>query len=298
MDPAPPQDEPERGITRPDLELVIRRAAELYTREADSDEFLSEAEVLRIADELGLPQRHVRRALYELPAPGSGDTTRVGRWYGPAQVQATRVVAGPPLPVMDRLEEYLVTREFLQLLRRQRDRAVFAPADDTISSVSRAVRRPQRHWHIARSRRVYVEVRAMPDEESHVRLELDLGRQRDRALKAGIAGGLAVGVPLAALVGLPAGAIIFDLAGGPAAAAAALSAGATAMGGTIAAGMAVGRARFRGRIENARIEMAALLDRLEAGGRLEPPAAPWVRGLRSRIGGALRGPPPPAGGSP
>jgi hypothetical protein len=291
MERQPPQDEPERGITRTDLELVIRRAAELYTREAESDDQLSEAEVLRIADELGLPQRHVRSALYELPAPAAEDA-RLRRWYGPAQVQGTRVVAGAPPLVLDRLEEYLVTREFLQLLRRQGHRAVFSPADDTISSLARAVRRPHRHWQIARSRRVLVAVRPMPDEASHVRIDLDVAEQRERALKAGIAGGVALGIPLAAILGLPASAVVFELAGGPAAAVAALGTGATALGASIAAGMAVGRARFANRIDKARTELAALLDRLEAGGRLEPPAAPWVRGLRSRISGTAKRPPP------
>jgi hypothetical protein len=291
MERAPPPDEPERGITRSDLELVIRRAAELYTREAESNDHLSEAEVLRVADELGLPQRYVRQALYELPTTAP-EGTGLGAWYGPVRVQETRVVPGPPPPVMDRLEEYLVTREFHQLLRRQPYRAAFAPADDTISNLARAVRRPQRHWQIARSERVFVEVRPMPEDTSHVRVELDLARQRKRAVTASVAGGVAVGVPLAALLGLPVGALVFDLAGGPAAAAAAIAAGATSLGGSIAAGMAIGRARFTSRIERARMEIAALLDRLEGGSRLDPPPAPWVRGLRSRISGALKGPAP------
>lgn len=289
MDRAPPPAEPERGITRPDLELVIRRAAELYTREADADEFLSEAEVLRIAEELGLPQRYVRQALYELPAREPGGIG-LGTWYGPTLVQETRVVPGAPPPVLDRLEEYLVTREFLQLLRRQGYRAAFVPADDTISTLARAVRRPQRHWQIARSQRVLVEVRPMPEGASHVRVELDLARQRLRAVRTSIIGGLAIGVPVAAVAGLPVGALMLDLAGGPAAAAAAVVTGATALGGSIAAGMAIGRARFRSRIDRARWEMAALLDRLEGGSTLDPPPAPWVRGLRSRISGALKGP--------
>ena len=67
-EPEPRDREPDAPrITREDLQLVIRRAAELYTAETDADERLSESEVLRIADELGLPGRHVRQALYELP---------------------------------------------------------------------------------------------------------------------------------------------------------------------------------------------------------------------------------------
>jgi hypothetical protein len=290
MDSPKPPAEPGRGITRTDLELVIRRAAELYTREADSDEQLTEAEVFRIAEDLGLPSRHVRQALYELPtAPPAG--TRIDRWYGPPLVQGTRVVPGVPGPVMDRLEEYLVTREFLQLVRRQGEKAAFTPAEDAISSVARAVRRPNRSWHIARSRRVLVEVRPMPQDESHVRLEIDLSRQRQRVVRTGIAGGIVLGLPLATILAVPVGGVAFDLAGGPAAALAAVSTAVTTLGGAAAAGVAIGRARFRNRVDNARLEIAALLDRLERGGRLEPPPAPWIRGLRSRISGAVRGGP-------
>jgi hypothetical protein len=286
MDSQNPPAGPGRGITRTDLETVIRRAAELYTREAESEEHLTEEEVLRIAAELGLPSRHVRQALYELPTtPPAG--SRIDRWYGLPTVQGTRVVPGAPAPVMDRLEEYLVTREFLQLVRRQSEKAAFTPADDAISSVARAVRRPNRHWQIARSRRVLVEVRPMPQGESHVRLEMDLSRQRQRAVRTGIAGGIALGLPIATLIAVPVGGIMFDLAGGPAAALAAASTAVTTLGGTAAAGVAIGRARFRTRVDNARLEMAALLDRLERGGRLDPPAAPWIRGLRSRIRGSL-----------
>ncbi|NIP83946.1 MAG: hypothetical protein GWM90_33845, partial [Gemmatimonadetes bacterium] len=52
------------------------------------------------------------------------------RWFGPPAVVGTRVVPGSPLAVVDRLEDYLVTREFLQVLRRQGEKAVFSPADD------------------------------------------------------------------------------------------------------------------------------------------------------------------------
>jgi hypothetical protein len=284
--PAPP--ESERGITRTELELVIRRAAELYTREAESADHVSETELMRIAAELGLPAHHVRQALYELPVTPTG-TSRLDRWYGPPLVHGTRVVPGTPDPVLDRLEEYLATREFLQLLRRQKGRALFAPADDAISNMTRAVRRPARHWHIARSRRVAVAVRTMPDQGSHVQVEIDVAQQRRRAFSAGLAGGSLIALPFAVLAGSSAGMVMVDVAGGaPAAIAAALS-GASVMAGGVAAGVAAGRARFRARVESARLELASLMDRLESGGTLDPPAAPWVRSLRARVGGVLRG---------
>lgn len=294
--PAPLSPDESRGVTRRDLELVIRRAAEIAAREADADERLSEAEVLQIAEELGLPDRHVRQALYELPRD-TEEAALLGRWYGSGTVVGTRVVKGAPDEVMARLEDYLVTREFLQVLRKQGDRAVLQPADDAISNVARAVRRPQRSWQIARARRVLLEARQMPGEESHVRIELDLGDHRRRAAIGGgiggTLGGVVAGAPLAAGTFLALAPMVPGV-GDVLALGAAAVAGAVGLGGGMVTGMAVSRATFRGRIEAARLEIAGLLDRLERGGRLDPPAAPWLRSLRSRIAESFR---PGPGGS-
>lgn len=278
---------PDRRISRQELQLVIRRAAELFTSETDADERLSEEQVLRIADELGLPGRHVRQALYELP-PRPEREGWIDRAYGPAAVQETRVVRGAPDEVMDRLEDYLVTREFLQVLRRKGAKAAFSPADDAISNVARAVRRPQRQWQLARSRRVLVETRPMVENESHVRLELDMGPQRRKALTSGILGGTLIGLPLAAGAFFPVGHMVFEIAGDAAGYAAGLAAGASTFGASVAGGIAVARSRFRARVDSARFEIASLLDRLEGGRTLDPPPAPWLRSLRSRIADTLR----------
>jgi hypothetical protein len=281
---------PDRGISRDQLQLVIRRAVDLYTRETDADERLSEAEVLRIADELGLPGRHVRQALYELPRSGA-EPQLLDRWYGSSSVVDTRVVSGRPGDVLSRLEDYLVTRELLQVLRKHGHKAVFHPADDAISNVARAVRRPQRSWHVARSRRVLVEARDIPEGESHVRLELDMGDQRKSALAGGIFGGAVAGTftggPLAAVT-------FFSLApalpgvGEAMAVGAAVVAGTLGFGAGMAGGLTAGRAMFRKRVDSARVELASLLDRLQTGGRLDPPPAPWLRSLRARLAETFR----------
>lgn len=286
--PAPPELAAEQGITREGLELVIRRAAELAAQEADADDRLSEAEVLRIAEELGLPGRHVRRALYELPRTLESDAGLLARWYGEPTVLGARVVSGPPEHILARLEDYLVTREFLQVLRKQGGRASFQPADDAISNVARAVRRPQRQWQIARARRVLVEVRPMPGPESHVRLELDLSEQRSSAVRGGLVGGVLVGIPVAAGAFFPVDALILPVLGDAVAYGAGVLASAGAFTATVAGGLTIARNRFRTRVENARLEIASLLDRLEGGGRLDPPPAPWLRSLRSRIAETLR----------
>jgi hypothetical protein len=135
---APAQDAPAaRSIVRRDFEQVIRRAAELSLSDTDPDDNLSEDEVLRIAKELGLPAHHVRQALFELP-----DLKVRPQWYdryfGPAVFSVNRVVPTRKEQALRRVEDYLVTREYLQIVRRKGDTIAFVPADDTISSLARA----------------------------------------------------------------------------------------------------------------------------------------------------------------
>src|SRR5690606_37272751 len=92
---------PDRSITRPQRELVIRRAVELYAAQTDADERLSEDEVLRIGKELVLPSAIVRQAIYEAPAPST--TSIVDRWFGAAAVSVSRAVPLPDGDVASRL---------------------------------------------------------------------------------------------------------------------------------------------------------------------------------------------------
>jgi hypothetical protein len=263
-----------RAIERSEFEQVIRRAAELTLRDADADEQLSEDEVFRVATELGLPAHHVRRALFELP-----ELTVQPRWYDryyDAPVfSAARVVPSQAGPLLRRIEEYLVTREYLQIVRRRGENIAFVPADDAISSVARAFLRSGPRHHIARATRVLVSAHAMPDDSAHVRFDVDLSEERrssaSGASAAGLAGGFIVGAVAAHFAGVltPAGLGVVPevvaFGGG--------------MAATFAATFSAAAKRFRNRVHTARLEIIGLLDRLEHGERLEPPPAPWRRRL-------------------
>jgi len=265
-----------RSIAKRDFEQVIRRAAELSLSDADPDEQLSEAEVMRIATELGLSPTHVQRALAELP-----ELSVPRRWYddyfGTPIITLSRVVPGASATTIRRLEDYLVTREYLQLVRRRGSTLALVPADDTISSVARAFTRSGDKHYLSRASRVVVGVDTMPDEASHVRFEVDLSDVRKGAVQGGITlgaiGGIVTGsiaaVAVALIPGVPAA-----LGGVPEAVAFV-----GAAGGTIALGVKSAARRFRDRAAVARLELATLLDRLEHGEKLEPPAAPWRRKL-------------------
>lgn len=265
---------PARSIARRDFEEVIRRAAELSLSEAAPDDQLSEAEVLRIGRELGLPVQHVRQALAERP-----EMTVQPRWYDryfdSPLLTLSRSVPGDAAVTLRRLEDYLVTREYLQIARRRPHSIGLVPADDAISSVARAFTRSADRHFVARARRVGVAAEPLADDSAHVRIELDLSEARSSAVATGtilgVLGGTVTG-------GILAGGTVLLLpdAAGLAPAAVAF------VGGMAASGAAIFRAAagsFRNRIANARMEISGLLDRLEHGDRLEPPPPPWKRRL-------------------
>lgn len=282
--PAPPAEDGSaiRSIPRGDFEQVIRRAAELTLSETDPEDNLSENEVLRIATELGLPAHHVRQALFELP-----DLKVQPRWYdryfGPAVFSVNRVVPTRKEPALRRVEDYLVTREYLQIVRRKGDTIAFVPADDTISSLARALARPTSRHTIARASRVMVGVHTLPDDHAHARFDIDLSDAR----KAAVGGGFAVG----SLIGIGVGAIAAVLTDGVPGGLGDITqivAFGGSMATSIAGSVSVAASGFRKRVFSAKMELTGLLDRLERGDRLDPPPAPWRRNLQLRLFGDRR----------
>ncbi|HWV58677.1 MAG TPA: hypothetical protein VNZ57_14570 [Longimicrobiales bacterium] len=270
----------EARVDRRRLQAVIRRAAELYAVESDPHELLSEAEVVRIGEELGLPPRLVRQALYET----TDDSARsgAGSWldllYGPPLAHCNRTVAGHTATVFDQLVDYLTTREYLLLRRRQGDTGLFEPAGDAISNMARALARPAGRYHLARAASVLLAVRPIDSTTAHVRLTLDLSDRRRRAVIASSVGGGALGT----VVGAGVFGLMVAIAGpaSPLTIAVATAGGLTGFGVTVAGIFAASANRFRRLVHRARTEVAGLLDKLQRGDRLEPPAAPWWRRMR------------------
>jgi hypothetical protein len=269
-----------RAITRRDFEVVIRRAAELSAAEAEGDdEALPEDEVVRIATELGLPEKFVRQALFELPQiPSEGG----GRpdYFGEPVLTTSRVVPGQANDLLRRMEDYLTTREYLQTVRRRADRVFLMPADDAISNLARGLLRPSRKYFLSRAHRVVLTVRELDEKSVHVQIALDLTEQRRRQVRGAWVGGSITGF----VVGGCAAASI-ALADLPTAVAAAgyVTAFAAGFGGVLAGVLAATRASFRRSLAGARFELEGLLDRAEHGQSLEPPPAPWRKRLQQKL---------------
>jgi hypothetical protein len=274
------KDLPSRQVTRRDFEAVIRRAAELASDEAEgSDETLSEDEVIRIAAELGLPDRHVRQALFELPQIIEAEPTR-SDYFGDAVLTATRAVPGRAPDVLRRIEDYLSTREYLQVVRRRPDRAFLMPAEDAISNLARGLLRPSKRFYLARARRVVVSSRSLEDGSAHIQIALDLSEQRKEAVRTGWIAGSLGGILLGG-----AGVVGLALADLPSAVTVAgqIIAFAGGFAGSVTAALAASRAAFRSKLAGARFELDGLLDRAEHGQPLEPPPAPWRKRLQQKL---------------
>ena len=274
-DPRPtPANPPGRPLARTDIEAVIRRATELTLSEADARDQISEDELERIAAEVGLPAQHVRRALHERAVlrvrPRWYD-----RWFGSPLVAESRPVASRADATLRGLEQYLCTREYLQVVRRRTHEIALIPAEDTISRVARVLARPGGRFGLARAERVVLGVRPLDEESAHVRIETDYsGARSSYVTSGGVVGGM---------LGLLVGTIIEISSGG------ALGLGylGGALGGS-AVGLGMAARDFRSRLGLARRELAHLLDRVETGQRLEPPPPPWRRNLQERLFGTRR----------
>ena len=280
----PPADGP--GITRRQLEQVIRRAAELSAPDAGADERLSEDEVLRIGQELGLPARSVRQALYENPsAPPPAEPGPLQRLYGEPEVRATRALRGDAASLRRSLEDYFTQVEHMQPRRRLENESWFVQAQGgPLAMVERVLGRSSGNVQLPQASRVVVAVRPLEPGWAHVRLEADLSGPHRSARQLGTIGGpiwgLAGGSALG--VGVAMGGVALGLA---AALPLGIGAGLLAAGGVAYGTLRGTAAQLRRRMREARQELEGILDRLESGEDLASAGSPpfWKR-LGDRLG--------------
>ena len=253
-----------RYLTRRDLEAVIRRAAELESSGGSAVPELSEADVVRIAQEVGLSEANIRRALAE---HGGGevllvDRGLISRLCGPGLVTASRTVSRPAEEVTAELEHHFQSNQSLQLVRRTQHTSLWEPDKSVVASVVRGLDVFGRGYKLAkRGRAVQLRVVPLSEESCQVALTSDLGNER--------AGwfwgfGVAVGVPLSWvwLMFIMEGGIIPDpwLIAAP---------------GIIASTIALARVGYRRGVEKMRLTLDGMLDRLEHDEPLESPRPSW-----------------------
>ena len=271
---------PSRSLSRREFDEVIRRASELAASESDAGEgSLEEGELLRIARDVGLPERHVRKALAEVR---TGVVVRAGgpmeRLFGPETVRASRVVPGTPKGLAQTLDTFLVAGQLLQSVRRSERVLQYRPAEDWASQVARVASATSRRYYVAAARAVEVRLEEVEPERTLVDFEVDPGTRGD-AVGGAVAGGVfgttaGAGAAVALLMISPLGVAI---AGGAAV---------TALigGGTVSWAGSLHRRKLR----DVLAEIEGILDRLEAGESLEPPPPAWRQWVKRQFHGVAK----------
>lgn len=244
---------PMRGgarIDRAALERIIQRAAELQAGERDIGEGLTEAELLQLGAEVGIPAAHLRQALLEeqtravVPRDGG-----LAHWLaGQRFVGAARTVPHPAAEVERALHTWMVEGELLQVKRRYPDQTAWETQHGTMATIKRSLRTGGRKYTLAKAHEVTGRVTAVDAGRAHVRLIADLSKGRSERLVAATSvsalGGGATAVGIILGVALP------------------ISIAVGVLG--LAVGTAIARTRG-GEIEEAEVALEQVLDRLEHG---------------------------------
>jgi hypothetical protein len=268
-----------KSLTRREFEAVMRRATELALSESDSDSgALSEAELYRIAREVGVSERHVRLALSEVRAGEVGGGA-IERLFGPEIVRASRVVPGTARQLAERIDRFMVAGRLLQPVRRGATILQYRPAVDWISQVARLASATSRRYYVASAKSVEVHLEAVEPDRTLVEFRVDPGT-RSEAVWGGLLGGGTVGVA----GGITAGIALTTIA--PVVAAAAV--GAVVGGGASTAIVWSTGKSHQKKVRDVRAEVEGILDHLEVEEPLEPPPPSWQQWVRRQFHGARK----------
>ena len=201
VDQAVVADEKEK-LTKAQLELVLRRAAELEKASGQAgEELVSPEEIQRIGAEAGLSPDALQRALTEvksgalIPATPPPPPTVVDRTIGPSRLMVERVVPGNLDDVRRRVERFLKD-QLMEVRRNYGDRVVWRRAEGFWPGFMRAFDFSHQY---ALSQGIEIESTVMPaGEPDRVRIRVTIDAaplRRNRA--AGATTGVVAGTALA-----------------------------------------------------------------------------------------------------
>ena len=261
-------EEKSRSLTRTEFEAVMKWASELAVSDPyDGQSTLDEAEVFRIASEVGLPHKHVRRALAEMRSDENPNGI-TDRWFGAPQVWGSRVVQASQEDLRRTLAEFLVAGNLLEAVRQGTDLLLYRPAVDWILHFARAGASLSRRAHWASAKEIEIHLEGVDAQSTLIEIRVEPDIRGSYTVGAGLTGlvlgggtAFGVGALSVGVLGLPVGA---------------------AFGGLSAVVIAAATARVIGRYsmrvrEEVQQELEGVLDRLEQGEDLAPPPASWRR---------------------
>jgi hypothetical protein len=184
-DPTPPQTPNlpvARRFTTPELEAVIRRAVEL---QGGGEDELSDTEIVKIGQELGLAPATVRQAMAEVHGRGAEEKGALTTLVGARTVRASRVLRRSPAGLGSVLDAYLCETELMAPQRRFPGRTRYVRQSGLAAGMSRIARSLARTRKPLNFQQLDVAIAPIDEHSSLVEVSVDL---------AVVRGGLAAGV--------------------------------------------------------------------------------------------------------
>ena len=180
---------PARHYTTSELEAVIRRAQEMQAGSAArAEDGISEIDVVRIGQELGLEPAMVRRAMAEVRTQPAEQQDALVRIVGGGNVRVSRMLPRSAASVSALVERYLRESELMVAQRRFPDRTRYVRDASLAAGFARFTRgfsRPHEPLDIAQ---LDVAVSAIDDQSCLIEISVDMGTLRN-GLAAGMLGG-------------------------------------------------------------------------------------------------------------
>lgn len=199
--PAPGGGLPARRLSSQELEAVIRRAVEIQSAAGTPDEGVSEGEVIRIGQELGLDPVTVRRAITDVRGQAPAERGLLAKTMGPGSIRAARTVRRPAAAVGLLVEEYLLKCEYMLVQRRFPDRTRYVRGTGVAAVMGRAARKFGASHAAMDLAQLDVSVAALDGESCLVEVTVDTAGTRAglAAGAAAVGGGGAVAIAAAVL---------------------------------------------------------------------------------------------------
>lgn len=240
---------PGAHLDRAAVERIIQRAAELQASERDISDGLDEKDLLSLAQDVGIPEGHLRQALLEERTRAAVPRERglVAWLAGPRHIGAARTIAGDAHRIEAALQQWMAEGELLSVKRRFPQQTTWEPKQGAVASIRRALSFGGRAYVLTRAREIGGHVIPVDAGRCHVQLVADLSNTVSERFGTGTAffGVGASATLLGTFLGF--GAVAF------------LPMGLTAL---IALGVVNGR---KSEVEKVHVALEQIIDRLEHG---------------------------------
>ena len=192
-------------LDRQALERVLARAAELQGASSlpDSQDLISEKQLLEIGNEVGLSPSTINQALAEERTRVNVPEERglVAQIAGAGFASATRTVDGSQRDVLATIDNWMQHDECLQVQRRFADRITWEPQRGLFGKLKRTVNVSGRGYYLVDASQVSATVLPVDSSRVVVRLDADIHASRSRRVAGGTAV-VGVGGVLGGLLGL------------------------------------------------------------------------------------------------